>query len=163
MKTPLTSDRLRALLEYDLTTGNFTNLITRHHAAIAGKLAGSRTNTGYVEIGIDGRRYLAHRLAWLWMTGQWPSGVIDHLDGNQANNVWLNLRDVTSRVNSQNVRGATAASTTGLLGAYRCGKRFKASIKLSSGLKHIGYFATAQAAHEAYLSEKRRLHEGCTI
>lgn len=159
----LTHERLRAALRYDPATGIFTNVITRHWSARSGDSAGSATNTGYIEIGLDGARYLAHRLAWFWMTGRWPQQVIDHIDGNGLNNKWDNLRDVAQRVNSQNMRQATAKSSTGLLGAYRVGRRFKASLRIGGKVVHVGHFATAEQAHKAYVAAKRESHAGCTI
>ncbi len=159
----INSKRLRQLLSYDPKSGVFINRTDRHWSAKAGEAAGSLTKAGYIEIGLDGISYYAHRLAWLYVTGEWPANTIDHKDGNRANNAWRNLRDVTQDVNVQNLRGATAASSSGLLGAYRCGSRFKASITVDGRVRHIGYFETAQKAHEAYVAAKRQFHQGCTL
>jgi len=57
-----------------------------------------------VTIGANGSRHLAHRLAWLYMAGAWPSGVIDHMNGDPSDNRWSNLRDVTQAENNANRR-----------------------------------------------------------
>lgn len=66
-----------------------------------GEVAGSFTDR-YVIISIDSKRYVAHRLAWLYVTGKFPNGEIDHVDQDTKNNRFNNLRDVTSKVNAQN-------------------------------------------------------------
>lgn len=156
--------RVRELLRYDPVSGVFTNAVTRHRRAKAGDIAGSIHKAGgYIEISIDGKRYLAHRLAWLYMMGRWPENHIDHRDGDRKNNAWANLRDASRRINQQNFRHATVANRSGLLGAFRHGTRFKSSIRVNGLPKHLGYFATAIEAHHAYLRAKREYHEGCTI
>jgi HNH endonuclease len=159
----LSCDRLRELLVYEPTTGVFTNRVTRHHRAKTGEVSGTVNANGYVDMSIDGKRYLAHRLAWLYMTGEWPKQLIDHEDGNRANNVWKNLRDESRLINQQNYRRATKASGSGLLGAFRVGKRFKSSIRAEGRVINLGCFDTAIEAHEAYVAAKRIYHRGCTI
>lgn len=132
----------------------------------AGSPAGGLSHAkGYRKIGIDGRPYYEHRLAFLWMTGSWPSQHVDHIDGNGGNNAWSNLRDVNRSQNLQNRRSATRTSKTGFLGVTfnRRAKRFAAQI--STGGKNIGlgYFDTAIEAHQAYLCAKRQQHEGNTL
>lgn len=163
MASNLTHARLLELLHYHPGVGIFTNRITRHWSAQAGEIAGNVNALGYISIGIDGKPFLAHRLAWLYVHGVWPAGVIDHIDGDPGNNRIANLRDVSRKMNQQNMREAMKSSGTGLLGAYRNGKRFKSSIQVDGRLRHIGHFATAEEAHAAYLEAKRKHHEGCTI
>jgi HNH endonuclease len=93
------------------TDGSFRTWNTRY----AGKPAGFDHNAGYLDIAIYGRKYLAHRLIWLWMTGRWPSNQIDHWDGNRRNNKWDNLFDVTSQQNNRN-RKIDRRNTSGVLG-----------------------------------------------
>lgn len=156
----LTCERLRELLDYNPWTGVFTRRV-RAGRCPAGSIAGSVNAAGYVLIGVDGTTYYAHRLAWLHVKGAWPAGLIDHRIGKS--NSWSNLRDATRTINGQNMRSATAASSTGLLGAFPVGKRFKSSIRVGGKLKHIGYYETALEAHEAYVDFKRLHHAGCTI
>lgn len=163
----LTADRLRELLHYDADTGVFTWINPPGMKMRRGALAGSssRGDRGYVVIGIGGRRYRAHRLAWLYATGEWPTGEIDHLNGQRNDNRFANLRDVTHSLNTQNLRAKRDRTRSGLLGAQFRGRtrRWRAQIRIGKVRYELGEFDTPEEAHAAYLAAKRKLHEGCTI
>lgn len=165
MKQTLTAGRLRELLHYDPATGVFTWLVHRQRHR-AGTVAGSPHSAGYIEIGVCGRSYLAHRLAWLYVHGEWPARDVDHRNGIKTDNRIDNLRDVTKVVNLQNRRGAAAGNVSGLLGvsksAAKCGRWF-ARLQVNGRQKSLGSFDSPEAAHAAYLTAKRQLHEGCTL
>lgn len=164
MEHKLTAARLRDLLIYDDDTGAFTNRVTRHYRAKCGAGAGCVSVNGYVEIRIDGTLYYGHRLAWLYMTGEWPQYTIDHIDGGRINNRWTNLRDVSYQTNNQNLRVAQRGSATGLLGVTLSSVgRSVARIRAHGRQRQIGTFDTPMQAHEAYLAAKRVHHAGCTI
>jgi hypothetical protein len=93
----LTAERLRERLHYDAETGVFTRRVGSGHAH-AGDMAGSVHSTGYVRIGIDGGKYTAHCLAWLYVHGVWPSDQIDHINRNRSDNRIANLRQRRHRV-----------------------------------------------------------------
>ena len=118
MAAPLTAERLRALLDYDPVTGVFTWKATRTGQAVAGRIAGGALHTGYHRIQIDGRAFLAHRLAWLYVHEVWPQGQIDHINGVKADNRIANLREATASQNGQNRRGSQINNGSGLLGVY---------------------------------------------
>lgn len=159
----LTAARLRELLHYDPDTGVFTNRIKRSRKTVPGAVAGCLT-VGRIAIRLDGVLHLAHRLAWLYMTGEWPKMEVDHRDGDASNNRWASLRDVPHQVNIQNQRRPRADNGTGFLGVSRRGDKFLAQIAdKDGGRPRIGEFATPEEAHAAYLEAKRRLHAGCTI
>lgn len=104
-KDNYTQKRLKELLHYNPETGVFTWKINRSGKKVgdvAGCPAKRQTNT-YMVIGCDNFTFLAHRLAWLYMTGELPNHVIDHMDGNGLNNSWTNLRDVTPSENLRNL------------------------------------------------------------
>ena len=154
---------LKELLHYNPEDGVFTKIKKVNRRTIIGEKAGTRVR-GYVRIKIDGRQYQAGRIAYLYVTGKWPQGTIDHIDGDPSNNRFINLRDVQERINHQNIRKAFRTSTTGLLGASPSkGGQFRARIRYNGKILHLGEYKTPQEAHDVYLAAKRKLHEGCTI
>ena len=159
----LTAARAREVLDYDPDTGVFRWKVTRRGSASAGVVAGSLHSNGYWYIQVDGRHYLAHRLAWLITNGAFPADQIDHIDGDPANNRIANLREATNAENMQNLRRANRNSTTGLLGVSRRRKRFQATIWLQEKRRDLGYFGTPEQAHAVYIEAKRRLHPMNTL
>ena len=142
----LTSERLRQVLRYDPETGIFIWRKARQKVCVGGR-AGGLSDKGYIRIMIDGKRYRAHRLAWLWMTGNWPPHEIDHRDLDKANNVWGNLRlanDTQQNGNKPLLRN----NTSGYRGVSfdKRNKRWRAMI----GDKNIGKFRTRGEAAAAY-------------
>lgn len=153
---------VRDLLTYDPACGEFRwNRAMRR--ASAGDLAGAVRGRGYLAISLLGLQFYAHRIAFLWMTGSWPEGVVDHIDGVKKNNRWLNLRDVSTSLNGQNQRAPMSTNSFGLLGAHRCRDKFRSTIVAEGRSIHLGVFTSPLLAHEAYLNAKRELHEGCTL
>jgi hypothetical protein len=157
--------QVREALNYDPTTGFFTWVNPRSRRVRVGDVAGSLTNYGYIVIRLNNRAYLAHRLAWLYVHGNWPAGEIDHRNGVRTDNRLENLRDVPGAINRQNVRRAKSTSKSGLLGVKwlpRLGK-WQARITVDGRGMHLGVFLTKLEAQQAYISAKRDLHEGCTV
>lgn len=165
MRHDLTRERLAALLKYDPETGAFTRLVSSGRGG-AGGIAGSPDRNGHIQITVDRRRYAAHRLAWFYVTGEWPEGVIDHRNGARSDNRFNNLRDISQEANTQNLVRATRRNQCGLLGVRRNRSRlnpWSAVIVARGQFKHIGVFPTPEAAHAAYVTAKRQLHEGNTL
>jgi hypothetical protein len=162
-KTILSQDKVRHLLHYDPLTGIFTRLVRTSRRIKVGDVAGSKNGGGYVQIRIDGVLRQAHRLAWLYMTGENPIGEIDHKNTIPSDNRWENLRDATRKVNMQNQRRPHRNSQLGILGVSRNSNGFMASINIAGKKMYLGTFPSTALAHDAYLKAKRELHEGCTI
>lgn len=159
----MNADALRELLAYDPLTGAFVWRRKINHAK-PGDAAGHLNRTlGYVMIGVAGRCYWAHRLAWLHVTGEWPERGIDHINGVKHDNRWSNLREATQGVNNQNQRRAHRDSLTGVLGVTKKRRKYRAQIVLNRKTNYLGTFDTPELAHAAYLAAKRRMHEGGTI
>ena len=150
MRNDLTQDRLKALLSYDAETGEFKFLVSRGRVR-AGFIAGHQRRDGYVKIKIDNIHYSAHRLAWLYVNGAFPSGEIDHRNGNPSDNRWVNLRDVSHKENGRN-RCLRIDNTSGYQGVnfHNQTNRWRARIHIDGRRRHIGYFDTAELAHAAY-------------
>jgi len=160
----LTASHLREILHYEPSTGEFRWLVSHPPRGRVGKIAGWQHGiTHYWRIRIDGRLYQGHRLAWLYMTGEWPKQDIDHINGDRADNRWSNLRDVTNAQNIQNQRKAQRNSRSGYLGVVPYGKRWSARITKNGVIHPLGTFDSPQLAHDAYISAKRLMHDTCSI
>jgi hypothetical protein len=148
-------------LDYDPNTGIFRWKHTRHRVN-AGDVAGSITSKGYRTIKIDGEAHKAHRLAWFYMAGVWPTGVIDHRNGKTDDNRFANLRDTNQTSNTENQQNLSRRSTTGFKGVTfvsHLGK-YKAQISSKGVHTYLGLHETPEAAHDAYMTAKRKLHQG---
>lgn len=166
MSLELTQDTLRAALWYDRQTGAFRWRRAKNNEKISPwSTAGCYRKDGYLLISIGGKLYLGHRLAWLYVHGSWPSQAIDHINGDCSDNRISNLRDVSQQLNVQNIRSATSRSKSRLLGVtWRPDRsRWRATIVVNKKQVALGHYDTAEEASQAYLSAKRRLHEGGTL
>lgn len=156
----LTADRLRDVLRYSPSSGEFHWRVSNSYRKPAGSLAGDKKkDSGYVLIGVDRVRYRAHRLAWLYMTGAWPSYQIDHIDGDRSNNRWENLRDATQQQNSANMR-RRSSNLCGVKGVSRyCGSSgyvsWRAHIFVNGKTMYLGCFSTVDEASAAYVAAAR--------
>lgn len=157
MAQPEAASLLRSLLAYNPSTGEFTWRVARPGKTKAGSVAGTVIN-GRIYIRFQGRQQLAHRLAFLHVTGELPRDEVDHKDGNPANNAWENLRLCSHAQNGQN-RKASKRNKSGLLGVSKHGDGWQATICVNKKYTHLGRFKTAEAAHHAYVEAKRKMHE----
>lgn len=164
----ITQEKIKAFLSYDPLTGIFTRRITvmsghRGTRWKQGQPVGSVTNTGYISIWIFGEPILAHRLAWLYVHGNWPSQYIDHINGIRTDNRLVNLRNASHAQNHQNRRKAANGSRSGFLGVAFAQGRWAATIKVRGVKVYLGTFDSPEDAHAAYITAKRKLHEFCSI
>ena len=107
MKRLLTVEVLKANVSYNPATGIFTRV--KNHPKrkyIAGSVTGVPRPDGYVQVMIEGKIFLAHRLAWLYVHGVMPEHYVDHINGVKNDNRIENLRDVKQGVNLQNQKRA---------------------------------------------------------
>ncbi len=141
-------ERVRDLLAYDPDSGQFTWRAARGRIP-AGAIAGATQSLGYRQIMIDGRRVLAGRLAWFYMTGDWPKQEIDHVNGVRGDDAFANLREATRSQNNQNRR---AYGRSGVKGAFwvQRQRKWRASMKLNGRVVTLGMFDTAEAAGAEY-------------
>lgn len=148
----LTQERLKELLDYSPETGEFVRKVQRAGNAKVGQKAGTYFN-GYLTIRVDGRKYPAHRLAWLYMYGYFPERplVIDHIDQNPSNNRIDNLRAVTQAVNQYNRSASRGCSPHK--------NKWQARLKVKDKLLYLGLFDTEEEAHNAYLRAKATVTE----
>jgi hypothetical protein len=143
----LTQARLKELLHYDPETGVFTRLVSRNgNNALIGSRAGTPNSHGYTLIQIRGTKHRAHRLAFLYMTGEIPPEV-DHINRVKDDNRWDNLRPATKRENQGNV-GLQSNNTSGHRGVSwdkRRGK-WRAEGKYAGRVTHLGYYTSLEEA-----------------
>lgn len=150
----VTQDRLRELLSYCPESGAFTRIKSvKGRFGASGSVAGTRSLNGYTAIFVDGVRYQAHRLAFLYMDGEMPpAGVdVDHINGRRDDNRWANLRLASRAQNMWNVscRGFSRCKQTG---------KFAAKIKVDGKRIWLGRHDTEAEAAAAYQEAARRYH-----
>jgi hypothetical protein len=156
----LTAERLRELLDYDPETGVFTRRVDAGSRGKAGSVAGGyHSRGGYLEIGIDGRVYYSHRLAILYVTGEWPTAHVDHINNVKDDNRFANLREATKAQNATNSK-RRSDNTSGFkgVGYDPRRRRWVARIRYGGRTTCLGRFKTPDAAHAAYRAAAQELH-----
>lgn len=157
----ITAARVRELLNYDPGTGIFTWKVKRR-SVNAGAVAGSLRPDGRWKIEVDRREYKAHRLAWLYVNGEWPPLDLDHEDNDPSNNRIANLRPATGSQNQGNKR-KPRSNTSGYKGVswfkykHKDGGKWHAQIMKAGKRVHLGFFDDPEQAHAAYVEAAQRL------
>jgi hypothetical protein len=146
----LTQADLKAILSYDPEAGTFRRLNT-------GKLTGHVQKQGYAVIQIMRKRHKRSRLAWLYMTGEWPAAMVDHRNGDRSDDRWSNLRAAAHGQNQRNSRGRRPDCLKGAFWHKR-DQRWRAQIYLNSRPIHLGYFDSEEEAHAAYCEAAKKYH-----
>lgn len=156
----MTPEILRTHLIYDPETGELT-----HRNTHASKPRVAHRKRPRKTVKVLGKTISAHRAAWAVHYGVLPTGEIDHINGDEADNRIANLRDVPKAMNQQNKRRPRMDNKVGLLGVswHERAKKWRAQITVDGSRKYLGLFSTPEEAHEAYLTAKRELHPGNTI
>ena len=152
---------LKQMLWYDPKTGVFRWRHERNNGKIKPwSVAGSPDNKGHIKIQIGKQMHRAHRLAWLYMTGEFPISTIDHKNLVKSDNRWCNLREADAKQNQWNT-GIRADNTSGVKGVHFCKtwKRWVASVRVNGVRHHVGRFSTVEEAAKAVL-EFRKTHHG---
>ena len=146
-----TAERVRELLSYDPSTGEFWWKVKTSNRVKARSVAGyERTNQDgkkYWLIRVDGKLHYAHRLAWLVTHGEFPPEQIDHIDGNGLNNRLENLRAVSHAENGRNLR-KKSNNTSGVSGVswHKSRQKWAAQIQVNRKHIHLGLFANKDEA-----------------
>ena len=155
----ITAKQARALFLYDSETGL---LHWKEKGRGRRSTVGNVMDIGYLRVWIGskraGRSYQVHRLIWLLVTGRWPKGEIDHIDGDRANNRWANLRRAAHFENSANMP-MHKDNSTGYKGVFPApNNRFKAQIMTRGKKISLGSFGSAKEAHAAYVVAAKKYH-----
>ena len=167
----ITAERLRSILDYDPDTGIFiwrkrsditpSRIRNMWNSRWAGKQAGSPCQShGYRAVSINHVHYLMHRLAWLYVHGEWPAETIDHINRDRLDNRISNLRLATPSQQMSN--HPPKNNITGLPGVTfhkgkKAKKRYSAKISVNRTTHSLGYFETPEEAHEVYKKAARDL------
>jgi len=150
----LTQDSLKDVLVYDPKTGVFIWLVKPSARVSLGQLAGSIDAKGYRVIKIAGKNHKAHRLAWLWVHGEWPKLDLDFINRNTDDNRIKNLREATKEQNG----GNSKTRHDGLKGAYwhKREQVWFSAISIDGRQSFLGNFDTEKAAHQAYCEAAKK-------
>ena len=146
----LTAEKLRELLHYEPATGIFTWKVRTSTRVKAGDAAGCLDGPGYLQIKVCSRKYRAHRLAWLYMYGEWPEDQLDHVNRVRTDNRIANLRDVSHKQNMQNA-SKSSNNTSGHPGVVwdKSISKWRAQIMHNYKRIYLGLFTTLEEALSA--------------
>lgn len=152
----LTQERVRELFDYDAENGILLKILKNGKQAVGNK---PTLNGRYGQVMIDGKKYLTHRVIWVWHYGSWPDGEIDHINRNKMDNRIENLRVVTSSENKHNL-GLRRDNSSGYTGVYwfKRDKKYVAYIVINKKQINLGYYTTAEEAYLAYMLAKIKHH-----
>lgn len=152
----ITQARLKYLFDYDPEVGDFVRKVKVASNVKVGDIAGCSHNNGYISIGIDKKLYLAHRLAWLYMTGSFPKEMTDHINHIRHDNRFCNLREAT---NAQNARYSYPRknNTSGRKGVSLLRKKYVAEVKYNGKKVYLGLFDNIEEASAAYEAKAKEL------
>ena len=144
-------------LNYDKETGIFTWKHDGTRGVKAGHVAGSKMTSGYIMLSVKGKRLLAHRVAWLFIHGEFPFGNIDHINRNKSDNRASNLRPATYEQNAQN-RQKNSKNTSGFKGVtwHKRDERWQAAITIKGKVVHLGYYKELEDASKAYIEASKK-------
>ena len=147
MSKTLTQKQLKTLVHYDPLTGNFKYLHRTNY--LKKEFAGGNMSNGYIYLSLSYKKYLAHRLAFLYMTGSMPE-YVDHIDQKKDNNIFTNLRAVTHQENHRNTK-LSKNNTSGFNGVWfeTRSQKYVAEIVINNKKKRLGTFADKEYAIEA--------------
>ena len=148
-RNDLTQEYLKSILHYNPETGIWTWISARPKIRI-GDIAGGIVH-GYLSIKINGKKYFAHRLAWLYMTGEWPTEEIDHMDLNRKNCKWNNLREASRTQNFANQR-KYSNNKSGIKGVCwdKSANKWLAQIQINKQKIMLGFYENVKDAAEVY-------------
>lgn len=158
----LTQKTLKELFTYNSETGFFTRLVSSSGAAKKGGVPKSINKDGYYQLRVNYKMYTQHRLAWLYVNGEFPNGDIDHINHVRTDNRIINLRVVDKAENNKNItkRGNNTSGVNGVWW-HKQNKKWCAELNINGIKKHLGCFESIDDAKKARLTanEKYGFHK----
>lgn len=145
----ITLEEVRELFDYDPLTGVFRWKTPPTKRVSPGDIAGTAHNAGYWALSIRGKPVLAHRVAWFYVHGEWPSGDIDHINRDTIDNRLENLRVVSRSENNMNRKRSASSGFKGVC-LHKASGLWTANTKVKGVPVHLGYYKTAEEAGRAY-------------
>jgi len=133
-----------------------------NHNNLIGSEAGTIGDEGRIIIRISGKGFRRSRIAFVFMTGCWPTAVVDHINGNASDDRWVNLRDVSIQLNNRNICTGRRKKKSNLPVGVRVlkNKRYMARIGLNGRSFSLGVYDTITEAKSAYIDGKNKYHGG---
>jgi hypothetical protein len=161
----ITHEYIREFFSYNKETGDFRRIkrkTWKGNIMMCDREIKSKTAYGYLQVNVEGKPRLVHRLIWLWMTGDWPENDIDHVNGVRTDNRWSNLREATRGENLRNI-GIKSNNTSGHLGISKRSDTgaWHAYIDYEGVRTHLGNFATIEEAIEVRKQAEEELGFHC--
>lgn len=153
----LTQTQLKEVVKYNKHTGEFFWAVNKPRARIGQRTGQALDRWGYNTICIDRKKYKAHRLAWLYVYGSFPTLDLDHINRIKTDNRIVNLREVTASENARN-KGLSVSNKSGYVGVSwkKSHQRWCAQASVNGVVKHLGLF---DGLHEAVAARKQFLLE----
>ena len=153
----ITQDLLREHFEY--RDGHLWWVKPTARGVEVGQQFGSCYNTGYQVGMLKGKRYLEHRLIWLYHYGVWPKGHIDHTNGARDDNRIENLREATRQQNMFNRKSFGKTSEYKGVCWSKAGNKWRAQYTHKGKVHYLGLYETEEEAAEAYCKATENLHK----
>lgn len=147
----ISQEHIRNILSYNSDTGIFYRKKTSNNGRYkSGTIIGHKNIHGYMVIKILGKLRYAHRLAWLYIHGSFPSGQIDHINGVRNDNRIINLRVVNNLENHKNQK-KYSNNSSGITGVYwyERYRKWAAQITINGKVKYLGRFEEVDDAISA--------------
>lgn len=156
----ITQKELKYYLTYDENTGNFYRNVSNNTRHLVGEIAGWLSKEGYKKLSLLGKTYSQHRLAWLYTYGEFPKQVIDHINGNPADNRIVNLRECTRNQNNYNCKlRKDSSSKIKNVKWNKFHKKWQVAIRVDKKEKHMGYFDDEELAELVAIEARERYHK----
>lgn len=157
----LTVEFIRDRLDYNPNNGEFKIRKKSGKKGVVGNKTGSKGKNGYVYLYLNNNVALAHRVAWVYVYGEWPNEQVDHINRDRSDNRISNLRLASQSQNSCN-GSLRSTNKSGYRGVSWSKEKKKWVSRIVKDRKQyvLGYFDDKEKAYMAYLEAANRLHGG---